>query len=228
MDINSRMRYASRHVNDGFELGWLESHDPAHEFDVVVKGENPLVAVTVTGVTGVVPFEPLNGNTGASGTLSSLTLSSLGTSLGSESTGGSGGSGDCVLHSDSSPGSCTNVTVHSISLVSKGEPVPSEPNRTTHTRLGHIHPDLPRIPREFKPRRCPLALLIDMAHSTEAKSRIETTGPVQPCARITRLRTRPHRASDMPMAAALAASAYSHNGLGCRFLFIINSLSASG
>ena len=52
-----------------------------------------------------------------------------------------------------------------------------------------------------------------MVHGPETKSRIETTGPVQPCACIAGQRTRSDRAADMAMATPFAASAYSHDGL---------------
>lgn len=88
----------------------------------------------------------------------------LGGSSGTGSSAGRG-SGESALHSDdSSAGSWMNVTVlisHALGCQGEGP-----------TRPRIIHPDLLRIPSQFKPRRRAMALVVNMAHRLEAKARV--------------------------------------------------------
>ena len=222
VEINERMRYASRDVNfdDVFDPGLNESHgDTAiHELldangDARLFSDGGEMTVDMTaGASGTI------GGVNASLELSSAgnAMSALGmvvtdtkafeSGLGGSSSSFSGDSGASgALHSgDSSAGSCTKVTACLISIV------PPDERSKERTRTRYIHPDLLRIPRQLEPRWRAVALMVDMAHRLEAKPRVQITRSIQPSTGIAGRSSGSHRAPNMAVPTALTASANAH------------------
>lgn len=215
------MRYASRDVNfdDVLDPGLNEPHgDKAVHELLDANGDARLfsgggeMAVDMTaGASGTIGG--VNARlelSSAANAMSVLDMVVTGTKafesgLGGSSSSFSGDSGASgALHSgDSSAGSCTKVTVALLASLPRYR-------RRERTRTRYIHPDLLRIPRQLEPRRRAVALMVDMTHRFEAKPRVQMTRSIQPSTGIAGRSSGSHRAPNMAVPTAFAASANAH------------------